>query len=331
MPMKPASGRFAGKFRGSAMFPGLMFKQSQGGGLPFMGKRRFNVGALGRRFQPPKIYGRLGSLEVRLARKRGEIRRAQRLRYKVFYEEMSAVPGALAMLSRRDEDAYDAVFDHLLVVDRGDPNDGRRWLRSKVVGTYRMLRQEVADLNDGFYTQSEYDIAPLLAAKPDYSFMELGRSCVLKPYRNKRTLELLWQGVWSYVREHGADVMIGCASFEGTDPSAHAEALSFLHHTALAPEDWRVRAHEHLRVDMNMMPREAVNVRTAMKALPPLIKGYLRVGAYVGDGAVIDHQFGTTDVFIIMPVEAIKSRYFDHFGAPDELASASAAASVPLN
>jgi L-ornithine Nalpha-acyltransferase len=313
------------------MFPGLMFKPGRGGALPFMGRRRFNVAAFGKRFQPPKIYGRLGSLEVRLARKKSEIRRAQRLRYKVFYEEMSAVPGALAMLSRRDEDEYDAVFDHLLVLDRGDPSEGRRWRRSKVVGTYRMMRQEVADLNDGFYTQGEYDIAPLLAARPDYSFMELGRSCVLKPYRNKRTLELLWQGVWSYVREHGADVMIGCASFEGTDPSAHAEALSFLYHTALAPEDWRVRAHEHLRVDMNMMPREAVNVRAAMKALPPLIKGYLRVGAYVGDGAVIDHQFGTTDVFVIMPVEAIKSRYFDHFGAPDELASPSATASVPLN
>ena len=222
------------------MFPGLMFKPSHGGMLPFMGKRRFNVGALGNRFQPPKVYGSLGSLEVRLARKRSEIRRAQRLRYKVFYEEMSATPGALAILSRRDEDAYDAVFDHLLVVDRGDLNDGRRWRRSKVVGTYRMLRQEVAELNDGFYTQGEYNIAPLLAAKPDYSFMELGRSCVLKPYRNKRTLELLWQGVWSYVREHGGDVMIGCASFEGTDPPAHAEALSYLHHYALAPEEWRV-------------------------------------------------------------------------------------------
>lgn len=313
------------------MFPGLMFKPSQGGLLPFMGGRRFNVGALGRRFQPPKVYGRIGSLEVRLARKGGEIRRAQRLRYKVFYEEMSAVPGALAMLSRRDEDAYDAVFDHLLVMDRGDPNDGRRWRRSKVVGTYRVLRQEVAELYDGFYTQGEYDIMPLLQAKPDYSFIELGRSCVLKPYRNKRTLELLWQGVWSYVREHNADVMIGCASFEGIDPAAHALALSYLHHTSLAPAEWRVRAHEHLRVDMNMMPREAVNTRAALKALPPLIKGYLRVGAYVGDGAVIDHQFGTTDVFIIMPVEAIKSRYFDHFGAPDEFASPIAPDFAALN
>jgi putative hemolysin len=308
-----------------------MFRPGPRGALPIMGRGRFNVAAFGRRFQPPKIYGKLGPLEVRLARKKSEIRRAQRLRYKVFYEEMSAVPGALAMLSRRDEDAYDAVFDHLLVIDRGDASDGRRWRPSKVVGTYRMLRQDVAELNDGFYTQGEYDIAPLLAAKPDYSFMELGRSCVLKPYRNKRTLELLWQGVWSYVREHGADVMIGCASFEGTDPTAHAEALSFLYHSALAPEDWRVRAHSHLRVDMNMLPRERVNARKALKALPPLIKGYLRLGAYVGDGAVIDHQFGTTDVFIIMPVESIKTRYFAHFGDPDEISAAGTLEFAELN
>jgi putative hemolysin len=308
-----------------------MFKPGQAGGLPFMGRRRFTVGGFGRRFQPPKIYGQYGSLEVRLARKKSEIRRAQRLRYKVFYEEMSAIPGALAMLSRRDEDTFDPIFDHLLVMDRGDANDGRRWRRSKVVGTYRMLRQEVADLYDGFYTQGEYDIAPLLQAKPTCKFMELGRSCVLKPYRNKRTLELLWQGVWTYVREHGADVMIGCASFEGTDPSVHAEALSFLHHTALAPEDWRVRAHEHRRIDMNMMPREALNTRAALKALPPVIKGYLRVGAYVGDGAVIDHQFGTTDVFIIMPVQDINARYFAHFGAPDEFAAPAVAEFGPLN
>jgi putative hemolysin len=331
MAMKPASGRFAGRFRGGSMFPGLMFKPGPRGALPFMGRRRFNVASFGRRFEPPKIYGQLGPLEVRLAHKKSEIRRAQRLRYKVFYEEMSAVPDALAMLSRRDEDAYDAVFDHLLVIDRADASDGRRWRRSKVVGTYRMLRQAVAELNDGFYTQGEYDIAPLLAAKRDYSFMELGRSCVLKPYRNKRTLELLWQGVWSYVREHGADVMIGCGSFEGTDPTVHAEALSFLYHTALAPEDWRVRAHSHLRVDMNMLPRERVNARKALKALPPLIKGYLRLGAFIGDGAVIDHQFGTTDVMIILPVESIRTRYFAHFGAPDEIASVDALEPAELN
>jgi putative hemolysin len=311
------------------MFPGLTFRPGQGA-LPAKARRRFAVGPFGR-FQPPKIYGRIGSLEVRLARKKSEIRRAQRLRYKVFYEEMSATPGALAILSRRDEDGFDPIFDHLLVVDRGEPNDGRRWRRSKVVGTYRVLRQEVADLYDGFYTQGEYDIAPLLRAKPDYKFIEMGRSCVLKPYRNKRTLELLWQGVWSYVREHGADVMLGCASFEGTDPRVHAEALSLLYHTALAPEDWRVRAHEHLHIDMNMLPREAISPRAALKLLPPLIKGYLRLGAYIGDGAVIDHQFGTIDVLIIMPVEAIRTRYFAHFGTPDEFASPAMPEYAPLN
>ena len=301
------------------MFPGLTFRPGQGGGLPFRNRRRFSSAGFRGRFQPPKIYGRIGALEVRLARKKSELRRAQRLRYKVFYEEMSATPGALAMLSRRDEDAFDPIFDHLLVIDQGDP--AKKWRRSQVVGTYRVLRQDVADQNDGFYTQGEYNIAPLIQSKPDYSFMELGRSCVLKPYRNRRTVELLWHGIWSYVREHGVDVMIGCASFPGVDPSEHALPLSFLHHTALAPEEWRVRAHEHLRVDMNMMPAEAVNLRAALKAMPPLIKGYLRLGAYIGDGAVIDRQFGTTDVLIILPVEHIKTRYFAHFGAPDELVS----------
>jgi len=333
MSMKDTSSRLTGRFRGTPIFPGLMLRPHSSGFLPFAGrwlpkpkpKRRGP-------WQPHKVYGRIGSLEVRLARKKSEIRQAQRLRYKVFYEEMSAVPGALAMLSRRDEDAYDAVFDHLLVVDHGNQENGRRWRRPRVVGTYRVLRQDVADLYDGFYTQGEYNILPLLEAKgTDHSFVELGRSCVLKPYRNKRTLELLWQGVWSYVREHGANVMIGCASFEGIDPRAHAAALSYLYHTALAPAEWRVKAHDHLRVDMNMMPLEAVDIRTAIKALPPLIKGYLRLGAYIGDGAVIDHQFGTTDVMIILPVEAIRTRYFAHFGAPETAAQPVAADYAALN
>jgi putative hemolysin len=312
------------------MFPGFLLRPGQAG-WPLMPRGGFAVGNFGQRFQPPKVYGRIGALEVRLARKKSEIRRAQRLRYKVFYEEMSATPNALAILSRRDEDSYDAFFDHLLVVDRPEEGKGS-WRRSKVVGTYRVLRQDVADLHDGFYTQGEYNLAPLIAAKsPEYSFMELGRSCVLKPYRNRRTIELLWQGIWSYVQEHGIDVMVGCASFEGTDPAVHAEALSFLHHTALAPEEWRVRAHEHLRVDMNMMPQEAVSRRAALKALPPLIKGYLRAGAFVGDGAVIDRQFGTTDVLIIMPVGAIRPRYSAYFSASDEIKAPLAAEPLPLN
>ncbi|MEM7191960.1 MAG: GNAT family N-acyltransferase [Pseudomonadota bacterium] len=295
-----------------------------------MGLRAPLANGLRGRFPPPQTYGRMGSLEVRLASKKSEIRRAQRLRYKVFYEEMAATPSALTMLSRRDEDMYDPVFDHLLVIDHGDANK-KGWRRPQVVGTYRVLRQDVADEHQGFYTQGEYDIARLIGAKPSYNFMELGRSCVLKPYRNRRTVELLWQGIWSYVRQHGVDVMVGCASFPGINPSEHAAALSFLHHTAHAPSEWRVAAHDHLRVDMNMLPKDALDMRAALKAMPPLIKGYLRLGAYIGDGAVIDRQFGTTDVLIILPVEHIDSRYFAHFGTPDEFSSSAARKFEPLN
>ena len=271
----------------------------------------------------PKVYGQLGSLEVRVARGKSDVRLAQRLRYDVFYREMSAVPTFTAQMRRRDEDRYDAVCDHLLVTDLAPAAEvDRGWSgqrRPRVIGTYRVLRQEIAQRTLGFYTQGEYDIAPLIAARSArYRFMELGRSCVLKPYRNKRTVELLWHGLWTYVREHKVDVMIGCASFEGTDPDEHAMALSFLHHFALVTPDWQVRAHDKLHVPMNRMRKEQVDAKAALKALPPLIKGYLRLGAMIGEGAVIDHQFGTTDVLIVLPVEKIDPRYFGHFGAPEE-------------
>jgi putative hemolysin len=137
---------------------------------------------------------------------------------------------------------------------------------------------------------------------------------VLPRYRNKRTVELLWHGIWAYVRRHQFDVMIGCASFEGTDPDRLALPLSFLHHFAAAPDNWRARPHASRRIDMNRMAKEAINPKVALRELPPLIKGYLRLGAYIGDGAVIDHQFGTTDVLIVMPVSAISARYIGHFG-----------------
>jgi putative hemolysin len=303
--------------------------------------RRFRPNAASRQpsmgFAPTdKVYGRIGDLEVRLARTRDDVKLAQRLRYDVFYREMSAKPTFTAQMRGRDEDRYDAICDHLLVVDTSQGEDaGRGWAgrrRPQVVGTYRVLRQEMARRKRGFYTQGEYDIAPLLAAKsPGYRFMELGRSCVLKPYRNKRTVELLWHGLWAYIREHRVDVMIGCASFEGVDPDEHAMALSFLHHTAMAPDEWRVRAHDHLYVPMDRLPKEKVDVKAALKALPPLIKGYLRLGAFIGDGAVIDKQFGTTDVLIVLPVEEIDPRYFEHFGAPAERESRVAVAHKGIN
>jgi putative hemolysin len=187
--------------------------------------------------------------------------------------------------------------------------------RLPVVGTYRLLRQEVAERNGGFYTENEFDISSLTDLHAGLRFLELGRSCVLPRYRTKRTVELLWHGIWTYVRQHGVDVMIGCASFDGTDPDRLALPLSFLHHYASAPPEWQASANPARRVEMNRMAKEAINPKVALHQLPPLIKGYLRLGAFIGDGAVVDYQFGTTDVLIVMPVAAIKTRYIEHFGA----------------
>jgi putative hemolysin len=280
--------------------------------LPFVARAGFDTTK--RRLesaQDDALLGRLGSLEVRLATQPAEIRRAQRLRYRIFFEEGPATATLAARLLRRDADRFDPVCEHLLVIDHARHDTHGPIL----VGTYRLQRQEIAAAHRGFYSAGEFAVGSLLARRPDLKFLELGRSCVLPPYRNKRTVELLWHGIWSYVRRHDLDVMIGCASLEGTDPHALALPLSFLHHFAKAPEGWQVSALRARRIDMNQMPKATIDPRAAVRALPPLIKGYLRLGAFCGDGAVIDHSFGTTDVLIVLPVSAISARYVDHFGA----------------
>jgi len=273
-------------------------------GLPFRPPQRIAA--------PELSLGRIGPLEVRLAAKSSDIKRAQKLRYKVFYRDGDAIADAATLLARRDKDAFDKVCDHLLVVDHAAKPSMRG--RQPVVGTYRLLRQDIAETRGGFYSENEFDIATLTDRHAQLRFLELGRSCVLPPYRTKRTMELLWHGIWSYVRRHRMDVMIGCASLQGTDPDRLALQLSFLHHFARAPQAWRASAHGSRYVEMNRMAKEAIDAKAALRELPPLIKGYLRVGAVIGDGAVIDHQFGTIDVLVVMPVSAIADRYIEHFG-----------------
>jgi putative hemolysin len=242
------------------------------------------------------------------------------LRYRVFYEELHAKADAEATAIRMDRDRFDAFCDHLVVV-RSDGETGEDAISlcdGELIGTYRLLRQEVAQQNGGFYTQDEFDIAPIIAAHPNHRFLELGRSCVLKPFRTKPVVELLWQGIWNYVRAHDLHVMLGCASLEGTDPKDHESSLSFLAYSASAPEEWQVRALAERYVEMKRLPPEAVEPRQALRDLPPLVKGYLRLGCYIGEGAVVDHQFNTIDVLIILPVSAINERYFSHFGKPND-------------
>jgi L-ornithine Nalpha-acyltransferase len=256
------------------------------------------------------VFGRIGSLEARLARNLREVEAAQAIRYRVFVGEMNAqVPPESARL-RRDIDSWDAYCDHLLVLDtaiEGDTED-------QIIGTYRLLRQDVAMANGGFYSSSEFQVADLVARHPDKRFMELGRSCVLSDYRNKRTAELLWQGCWAYALKYKMDVMFGCGSLPGIIPEEHALALSFLHHNALTKGRWSVSALPELYKSMDLMPLEAINARKALTTLPPLLKGYLRLGAMIGDGAVVDHAFRTTDVLVVLPISTISERYRNHYG-----------------
>jgi len=277
--------------------------------------RHFSAERLRKSRQPPAPLklGLIGPLEVRLTRDKRDVRRLQKLRYHVFYKHGLAVADITTRFTRRDRDHFDSICDHLMVVDHSE----RRLItgRLPVIGTYRLLRLEIAERHGGFYSAEEFDISGLLRRHAGLQFLELGRSCVLPPYRTKRTIELLWHGVWRYVREHQLDVMIGCASFEGVDTARLARPLSFLHHFARAPGPWSAAAHSLRRVEMNRMAKEDIDIKAAWHELPPLIRGYLRLGAFVGDGAVIDRQFGTTDVLIIMPVSEIRARYISHFGS----------------
>ncbi|MCV0394968.1 MAG: GNAT family N-acetyltransferase [Rhizobiaceae bacterium] len=258
-----------------------------------------------------KTLGRIGTLETRLARNASEIAAAQEIRFRVFYDELGAKRQFVHILEQRDADRFDDVCDHLVVLDTAIGGPDHR----QIVGTYRLLPQDKAIAAGGFYTQDEFEIGALMARHGERRFLELGRSCVLPEYRTKRTVELLWQGIWAYCRLRRVDVMTGCASFPGTVPAAHAEALSFLHHNCRADAQWDARALPHRYCSMDLMPAEAVSARTALAAMPPLIKGYLRLGASIGDGCVVDQDFSTTDVLVILPVERISNRYLNYYGA----------------
>jgi L-ornithine Nalpha-acyltransferase len=255
-----------------------------------------------------------GNLEVRLANTLNEVKRAQRVRWKVFYKEMNAVASPLTKIFRLDVDNYDALCDHILVLD----HDKKKILpfgkkRPKVVGTYRLLRQEKIKEAKAFYSANEFDISPLIDNHKDLRFLELGRSCVLKDYRNKRTIELLWAGIFEYVQRNDVDVMVGCASFPETDIEIIKEQLSFIYHYARAEGEWAVSALPDKRIDMNLVNKEDLKEKNILAQMPPLIKAYMRLGARFGDSAVIDKQFGTTDVFVILPKNQMSEKYIKHF------------------
>ena len=247
-----------------------------------------------------------GTVSMRLAKTEADIDAAQALRYRVFYDEMEAKPSEEAARLRRDVDPFDEVCDHLLVTDHS-MGDGAK----SVIATYRLLRGAVAESYGRFYTASEYDIKNLYGLPGE--MLELGRSCVDARSRNRPTMQLLWRGIATYVFHHNISVMFGCASLQGTDPKSLAIPLSYLHHFHMAPSGFRTKALPNLYVDMNFCPPDKLDKRRALASLPPLIKGYLRLGGFDGDGAVVDEQFNTTDVCIIVKTDLVTDKYYRHY------------------
>lgn len=242
-------------------------------------------------------------LVVRLARDERDLRAAQRLRYRVFVEELGGSGGLIDHKARLEIDAFDAVFDHLLLID---PTRSATDL-ADVVGVYRLLRSDKLTGAARFYSEDEFDLTALRAT--GRRLMELGRSCVDPDFRGGTAMLLLWNAVADYVLDNGVEIMFGPASFHGTDLAALAQPLSYLHNNHLAPPALRVSARAAARAQMDTVPPDQIDKRAALAAIPPLIKAYLRLGGYVGDGAWVDHAFNTTDVCVVMDTHAMSARH----------------------
>ncbi len=277
-------------------------------GTPSGGRQSHFGGTVANRLGAARSFGELraGQLGVRIAVSGADLDAAQALRYRVFYEEMGAVPDAATRKSRRDIDVYDPIADHLLVIDHaiGPGPEG-------VVGTYRLVQREAAERVGRFYTASEYDIGPLMSFPG--RVLELGRSCVDRHYRGRAAMQLLWRGIAAYVFHHRIDIMFGCASLPGTEPDRIGPELTYLYLNHLAPPALRPRAVSHRYIEMRRVDPETLDARRVMASLPPLVKGYLRLGGFVGDGAVIDEQFNTTDVVIVVKTDLVTDKYYRHY------------------
>ena len=243
------------------------------------------------------------ALTLRLARDDRDIAAAQRLRYSVFVQELGGSGPLVDHVNRLEKDEFDPWFDHLILVDtRRDAA-----ALDDVVGVYRLLPGDRARAIGRFYSEGEFDLTALKAS--GRRLLELGRSCVHPDYRGGAAMFLLWNALADYVLERDLEVMFGAASFHGTDVQALAQPLSYLHHHHLAPPALRVSARPPHAARMDLIPSEGLDRKAAMAGTPALIKAYLRLGGYVGDGAWVDHDFNTVDVCLVMDTAAMSARH----------------------
>ena len=241
--------------------------------------------------------------DLRIATSERDLRAAQRLRYRVFIEELGGTGALVDHDNRLERDEFDPVVDHLCLIDtRRSAED-----LDHVVGVYRLLPGERAREFGRFYCDSEYDLTAL--KNSGRSVLELGRSCVDPAYRGGTGMFLLWNALADYVLDLGIEVLFGVASFHGTDIDTLAPSLAWLHHHHLAPADLRPVARPEGHQPMDLIPADRLERREALVGMPALIKAYLRLGGLVGDGAFIDREFNTTDVFLLMDTKAMSDKH----------------------
>lgn len=231
-------------------------------------------------------------LSVSLARSQAEVEEAQRLRYKVFAEEMGAQVSGTDGL---DIDGFDAFCDHLIVRDTST---------QQVIGTYRILSPQKANEAGGYYSAGEFDLSRL-AHLADLT-VEVGRACVHQNYRHGGTITMLWAGLAKYMQMHQYEYMIGCGSISMADGGHTAASLyEKLKDDHLSPLEYRVFARNPLPIH---------SLRSDMQVVcPPLIKGYLRLGAYICGEPAWDPYFNTADMLVMLPLSRINPRYAAHF------------------
>lgn len=246
------------------------------------------------------MHSELPRYVARLAQSQAEVTAAQRLRYDVFIRELGGDGQLVNHAAGLERDRFDAYADHLILIDRHAPTGADL----PVVGVYRVLRSDQAIAAGQFYSEDEYDLAPLRAS--GRRLLELGRSCLHPDHRGGTAMVHLWGALADYVQQHEIEILFGVASFHGTDPQALAQPLSLLRARHLAPPDLRVRARTYQPMDM--LSEDKIDRRRAMVETPALIKAYLRLGGFVGDGAFVDTQFNTTDVCLVMDTARMNER-----------------------
>ncbi len=244
-------------------------------------------------------------LLTRIATTDADLRAAERLRYKVFVEELGGDGALVDHKNCLERDRFDPFCDHLVLID--SQRDAQ--MLDHVVGVYRLMSGAGAVAAGQFYSEDEYDLS--LLKNSGRRLLELGRSCLHPDYRGGLGMQRLWRALATYVREEGIEVLFGVASFHGNDVDAIAPSLSLLHNQHLAPPDIRVCARDEVFQTMNILQPDQYDRIQAMRDVPPLIKAYLRLGGVVGKGAFIDREFNTIDVCFVLDTSQLNARATD--------------------